>query len=50
MEKAFRLLDPKFEHIVNVIEKTKALEKTVTMEQLVRSPQSYEKETKKKKN
>ena len=36
MEKVLRSLDPKFEHIVNVIEKTKDLE-TVTMEQLVGS-------------
>jgi hypothetical protein len=47
MEKILRSVDPKFEHIVTVIEETKDLE-DITMEQLLGSMQAYEEEKKKK--
>ncbi|CAJ2639360.1 unnamed protein product [Trifolium pratense] len=47
MEKVLRSVDPKFEHIVTVIEETKDLE-DMTMEQLLGSLQAYEEKKKKK--
>lgn len=47
MEKALKLIDPKFEYIVIVIEETNDLE-AMTMKQVLGSLQVYEEKKKKK--
>ena len=47
MEKILRSLDPKYEHIVTIIEETRDLE-AMTIEQLLGSLQVYEEKKKKK--